>query len=92
VGRNPQDTDARLIPSYAKRKAELNTKGQKMSGKSLDMKDREDRCLAQAISGKRDPEKLAVDLRAIARRSAAHIRRPHLDHAELLYDEHGLPI
>ena len=40
---------------------------------------------------KRDPETLAADLRAIARRSAAHVKRPYLDHAELLYDEYGLP-
>jgi antitoxin VapB len=31
------------------------------------------------------------ELRAIAERAAAHIKRPYLDHAELLYDEHGLP-
>lgn len=40
---------------------------------------------------KRDPEILAADLRSIARRAAAHINRPYLDHAEFLYDEHGLP-
>jgi antitoxin VapB len=40
---------------------------------------------------KRDPETLAADLRAIAKRAAAHVKRPYLDHAELLYDEHGLP-
>ena len=40
---------------------------------------------------KRDPETLAADLRAIAKRAAAHVNRPYLDHAELLYDEHGLP-
>jgi antitoxin VapB len=40
---------------------------------------------------KRHPETLAADLRAIAMRSAAHVKRPYLDHAELLYDEHGLP-
>jgi len=40
---------------------------------------------------KRDPEVLAADIRTIAKRAAAHIRRPYLDHAELLYDEHGLP-
>jgi antitoxin VapB len=39
----------------------------------------------------RDPEALASDIRAIANRAAAYIRRPYLDHAELLYDEHGLP-
>ena len=32
-----------------------------------------------------------ADLRAIADRAAAHIKRPYLDHAEFLYDEHGLP-
>ena len=31
------------------------------------------------------------ELRAIAARAAAHVKRPYLDHAELLYDEHGLP-
>lgn len=40
---------------------------------------------------RRDPEVLAADLRAIAKRSAAHVKRPYLDHAEFLYDEHGLP-
>jgi antitoxin VapB len=40
---------------------------------------------------KGDPETLAADLRAIAKRAAAHVKRPYLDHAELLYDERGLP-
>jgi antitoxin VapB len=40
---------------------------------------------------KRDPEALAADIRAIAGRAATHIKRPYLDHAEFLYDEHGLP-
>jgi antitoxin VapB len=40
---------------------------------------------------KEDPEALAADIRAIARRASAHIKRPYLDHAEFLYDEHGLP-
>ncbi len=31
------------------------------------------------------------ELRAIAGRVAAQVRRPYQDHAELLYDEHGLP-
>jgi len=31
------------------------------------------------------------ELRAIAERAAAHVKRPYLDHAELLYDKHGLP-
>jgi len=31
------------------------------------------------------------ELRAIAKRIAAHVKRPYLDHAELLYDENGLP-
>jgi len=33
----------------------------------------------------------AEELRAIARRAAAHVQRPHLDHAGFLYDENGLP-
>jgi len=40
---------------------------------------------------KRDPEALAADIRAIADRAAAHVKRPYLDHADLLYDERGLP-
>jgi antitoxin VapB len=31
------------------------------------------------------------ELLAIADRAAAHLRRPYADHAELLYDENGLP-
>ena len=31
------------------------------------------------------------ELRAIAKHAAAHVKRPYLDHAELLYDERGLP-
>jgi antitoxin VapB len=40
---------------------------------------------------RRDPETLAADIRAIAKRAAAQIKRPYFDHAEFLYDEHGLP-
>ncbi len=31
------------------------------------------------------------ELCAIAKRAASHVKRPYLDHAELLYDRHGLP-
>ncbi len=31
------------------------------------------------------------ELLMIADRAAAHVHRPYLDHAELLYDERGLP-
>lgn len=31
------------------------------------------------------------ELRAIAGRAAAHVKRPYLDHAAFLYDENGLP-
>jgi antitoxin VapB len=31
------------------------------------------------------------ELLAIAKRCAAHVKGPYLDHAELIYDEHGLP-
>jgi antitoxin VapB len=40
---------------------------------------------------KRDSEALAADIRAIADRAAAHIKGTYPDHAEYLYDEHGLP-
>ncbi|MGA8159453.1 MAG: type II toxin-antitoxin system VapB family antitoxin [Acidobacteriaceae bacterium] len=31
------------------------------------------------------------ELQSIARRTSAQIKGPYLDHAELLYDGHGLP-
>jgi antitoxin VapB len=31
------------------------------------------------------------ELLAIASRAAAQVRHPYVDHAEFLYDEHGLP-
>lgn len=31
------------------------------------------------------------ELRAIAKRVAAQVKRPYLDHADVLYDENGLP-
>jgi antitoxin VapB len=31
------------------------------------------------------------ELLAIAERAALHVKRPYVDHADLLYDEHGLP-
>lgn len=34
---------------------------------------------------------LSADLHAIAERAAKHVRRPFADHAELLYDDKGLP-
>jgi antitoxin VapB len=33
----------------------------------------------------------AEELSAIARRAAAHVKHPYLDHADFLYDENGLP-
>lgn len=31
------------------------------------------------------------ELTAIAKRAAAYVKGPYLDHADFLYDEHGLP-
>lgn len=31
------------------------------------------------------------ELIAISKRAAAHLKGPYVDHAEFLYDEHGLP-
>ncbi|MBS7543060.1 type II toxin-antitoxin system VapB family antitoxin [Ancylobacter oerskovii] len=31
------------------------------------------------------------ELLAIADRAAAHVKRPYVDHADLLFDENGLP-
>ena len=32
-----------------------------------------------------------AELMAIAKRAARGVKRPYIDHADLLYDEHGLP-
>jgi antitoxin VapB len=41
---------------------------------------------------RRQHAKASVDeLRAIAKRAAAHVKRPCVDHADLLYDDCGLP-
>jgi antitoxin VapB len=39
----------------------------------------------------RKKEASAEELLAIADRASVHVRRPYVDHAELLYDEDGLP-
>ncbi len=39
----------------------------------------------------RDPQSLSQDLQAIGKRCAAHGRADTTDHADLLYDEAGLP-
>lgn len=37
-------------------------------------------------------DRASVDeLRAIAKRAAAHVKGPYLDHADYLYDENGSP-
>lgn len=40
---------------------------------------------------KRKGKASVEELLAIADRAAAHVKRPYADHAELLYDEDGLP-
>ena len=40
---------------------------------------------------RRSSESIASDMRAIAKRAAACVKGTYVDHAELLYDEHGLP-
>jgi hypothetical protein len=57
----------------------------------LDVKDSETHKLARAIGETRRGNASVKDLRAIGKRASAHVERPYLDHAELLYDERGLP-
>jgi len=40
---------------------------------------------------KRKGKASVEELLAIAGRAAAHVKRPYADHADLLYDEDGLP-
>ena len=41
----------------------------------------------QSLQGKASVEELL----AIAQRASSQVKRPYLDHAEFLYNEHGLP-
>ena len=40
---------------------------------------------------KRNARASVEELLTIADRAAAHVKRPYVDHAEFLYDEHGIP-
>jgi antitoxin VapB len=40
---------------------------------------------------KRSAQASVEELLAIANRAASYVKRPYVDHAEFLYDEHGLP-
>ena len=40
---------------------------------------------------KRDPEAVMAALLAFSERASKHMKQPYVDHAELLYDEDGLP-
>ena len=44
----------------------------------------------ERIQGRRG-KATVEELLAIADRAAAHVKHPYVDHAELLYDENGLP-
>lgn len=48
---------------------------------------RERYALLERVKGRASVEELL----AIADRAAAHVKRPYASHAELLYDENGLP-
>ena len=45
----------------------------------------------ERIGKRAQPETLASDIRAIAKRASPHIKKPYVDHADFLYDERGLP-
>jgi antitoxin VapB len=40
---------------------------------------------------KRNVRARVEELLAIAERASAHVKHPYLDHADLLYDENGIP-
>jgi antitoxin VapB len=40
---------------------------------------------------KRKGKASLAELMAIAKRASRAVKRPHIEHAKLLYDEHGLP-
>jgi antitoxin VapB len=45
----------------------------------------------ESVRRRRNSEAIFADLHAISERSAALLKGPPLDHAEMLYDENGLP-
>ncbi len=45
----------------------------------------------ERIRRRRRVEAKTAELLAIGRRCASHLKGPAIDHANLLYDEHGLP-
>jgi len=45
----------------------------------------------EQIRRKRKKDALYEELLAISKRTAALLQGPPIDHAEMLYDEHGLP-
>jgi antitoxin VapB len=45
----------------------------------------------QQVRRRRKRDRMLAELHAISARSAAILQGPPIDHAELLYDEHGLP-
>lgn len=45
----------------------------------------------EAVRRRRKSETMLADIRAISAKSAALLKGPPIDHAEMLYDENGLP-
>lgn len=45
----------------------------------------------EAVRRRRKRETMLADIRAISAKSAALLKGPPIDHAEMLYDEKGLP-
>lgn len=45
----------------------------------------------EVVRRRRKRETMLADIRAISAKSAALLKGPPIDHAELLYDENGLP-
>jgi antitoxin VapB len=45
----------------------------------------------EAVRRRRKRESMLANIRAISAKSAVHLKGPPMDHAEMLYDENGLP-
>ncbi len=45
----------------------------------------------EAVRRRRKRDAMLAAIHAISERSAELLKGPYIDHAELLYDEHGLP-
>ncbi|MBV8206924.1 MAG: type II toxin-antitoxin system VapB family antitoxin [Acidobacteria bacterium] len=85
-GRTPASLNIKDAETYALAREVSELAGESMtSAVKQALRDRRERLQ------NRKRRASVTELLAIADRASVHVRRPYADHAELLYDENGLP-